>query len=695
MDDLERWLRRERDRDDRRPVLEQALLGGRFWRYALYRLRYFLAWHCLSAAVHAATVLLLYRAFPHSFSLIFVAYAAVNVGESFWWGALEAMRGRIRVLYRQGKPYLVSGEIGRWLSLAVQAAMATVIAIAGWAAWLLVSPGNLTPAKAYVAVILLSFAAQLPTRCYHSGIYALRRVRRPVQAMIALELVNLGMILSMRPLLGSWGFPVAALVSIVAVTCVTWFYTRKSYHLLRLAPEKYLDLRTVQLPRRGQRSELMIAGTSFALMSLDALLVLILFGTRSRGGSSLFLLFFVISPAVRAGFDWARLLYFDLKRLEIRLFRNLRRRFRFATHQLALMLGLFFWGAASVMGTVVLGHGLGLLYWLLLPFFVFRSLLAMAQMDAFAEGSYGALLANGCACFGGIVGVAAAVRDQRLALVGIAAVTLLAFLWLITSRAGLWLPRHHEPQWLSEWLTDAAATFGATRVCAARLSTEPLITWTKTVAEWEQMQRRRRKDLAEQIARRLRSFGRVAIGPQGEVIWCERAGGRRLVTAAWLSKRSGGFVKSVHDAGLHESGARALGSACDQGLLGWEFAAAVQERQRVTLHDIKCTFAELFPDGIVYSPDEQVPAALASLSAREQQKVFSAAASFARAFRPAVSHSRFDVSAFCESGQLRLIFAVPADAGAAQHWGELIRKFNIDAAVGALPFDRSAAALAV
>jgi hypothetical protein len=179
MDELQGWLRRERDRSDRRPALEEALLGGRFWRYATYRLRYFLACYCLDAAAHAAIVLLLYRTFRHSFSVIFVVYAGVYIAESFWWGALEAMRGRIRMLFRVGRPYVLPHEIGRWLSLAVQLAILTCIGVAGWVVWLMASRGRLTSTEAYLAVILLSFALQLPIRCYHSGVYALRRVYRP------------------------------------------------------------------------------------------------------------------------------------------------------------------------------------------------------------------------------------------------------------------------------------------------------------------------------------------------------------------------------------------------------------------------------------------------------------------------------------------------------------------------------------
>jgi hypothetical protein len=312
-------------------------------------------------------------------------------------------------------------------------------------------------------------------------------------------------------------------------------------------------------------------------------------------------------------------------------------------------------------------------------------------MDAFAEGGYAVLLANGCACFAGILAVGLTVRDQRWALAGITAVTLLALVSLSAPRARRWLQRQREPQWLSEWLAQLRKTRESTRVCAVHLSTEPLSSWTKTLAEWEQTQRRRRRHLADQIARWLRSLGRVTIGPRGEVIWFERGDGRRRISDEWLVRRTGGFVHSIRDVGTHNDGEHALGSACDQGLLGPDFVASVRAGYTVGTADVKRSFAEAFPDDLVYSPDEAVPAQLASLPAQEQKGIFSDAVAFARAFRPTSNRSRFAVSAFCEEGELRLIFVIDADSGSAHSWAELVGQLNIDAAVGALPIDRPAA----
>src|SRR5688572_12709593 len=120
MRELNEWFRRQSERERRAVYLEEALLGRRFWAYAAYRLRYFFARYAVASAAHATTVVLLSRAFSRSeFVAVLVAYAATGLLGSFWWGALEGLRGRVRLFYRSGKPHLIPREIAGWLSLSI------------------------------------------------------------------------------------------------------------------------------------------------------------------------------------------------------------------------------------------------------------------------------------------------------------------------------------------------------------------------------------------------------------------------------------------------------------------------------------------------------------------------------------------------------------------------------------------------
>src|SRR5438093_9544590 len=106
MNELERWLQRQAAREQRIVVLEEGLLGGRLWRYSLYRLRYFFLLYVVESITHGVTVVFLFRgAAWGNFLLVVVVISTGALASSFWWGALEAMRGRVRDLYRSGKPH--------------------------------------------------------------------------------------------------------------------------------------------------------------------------------------------------------------------------------------------------------------------------------------------------------------------------------------------------------------------------------------------------------------------------------------------------------------------------------------------------------------------------------------------------------------------------------------------------------------
>ena len=118
VNELERWFKRQAAREARIVTLEEGLLGGRMWRYAWYRLRYFFATYLVESIAHAVLVLLLFDALAwDNFILVAAAIAVTTLVSQFWWGALEAMRGQVRELHRAGKPHRVPAVIAGWMTL--------------------------------------------------------------------------------------------------------------------------------------------------------------------------------------------------------------------------------------------------------------------------------------------------------------------------------------------------------------------------------------------------------------------------------------------------------------------------------------------------------------------------------------------------------------------------------------------------
>jgi hypothetical protein len=540
-----------------------------------------------------------------------------------------------------------------------------------------------------MCVLIFRLAAELVTRCYHSGIYAVRRVFRPLPAIVAVELVSLAGVLLLWPWIGGWAFPVAATVATAVVTILAFHYTGRLYRFFGFAPVESLDLRRPYLPRRERLGELFAAGTSSAFMSLDALLLLAVLGSGSGplGSGALLVLLFAVSPTIRAGSEWAQLLYFDLKRLEIRVFRNLRRAFDRQVLRLSGVIGLSFWALACLIGTAVVGRSLGDLYWLLLPFFVCRSLLAAVQMQAFSERAYRPLLANGALCAAGF-GVAGLLLGEREAilLAALTAIALAAFVLMYARRHDLERTlRSRDVLWLSEWLAELRSVRGPVRVASVRLCDPPGRIGLSEEHGPDGGDRWRRGRLAEQIATRLTRPSGVTLFDDSSIAWYESARRPSRVGQEWLLTQSGGLVDWLGETGPAADGVSALAAACRERLLGAELpAGVVPSRRTVGPVEVRRAFLETFPGGLVYDPQEPVPEQLETLSTADRRLVMLDAVAFVRDFRESGRRSRFDVTAYCVAGELRQIFLVerPGRRRARARWRAEVRRFNLETALG-------------
>ncbi|HEY3019327.1 MAG TPA: hypothetical protein VGJ32_04000 [Solirubrobacteraceae bacterium] len=682
MNQVERWFHRQAGREARIVTLDEAMLGGRLWRYAFYRLRYFFLTYLVESASHAVLVLLLFRGLGwDNFLLVVVAAASTSLISHFWWGALEAMRAQVRDLHRSGQPHRIPAAIAGWLTFAaVPAALAGVAAIA-WTAGLAIA-GRLGPAEAFAATLLLRVAVDLPTRCYHSGIYAMRRVYRPLSATIAPELLGLATMLALYPAAGVWALVVSSLLVTATTTALTVHYTHRVYHFLGFDALPHLGVRALRRSLRGAGREWLAGGASHAVMGLDSLAVLaLLHGARTDSRAVVVL--FLSMPTIRAAADWARLLYFDLKRLELRLFTNLRRRFERQTWVLAWLLGLVFWALADAISIAFYGHALGGLSAALLAFFLARSVLAREQIQAFAARSYAAVIGTGVACLAGLaaVGTLADGDAQRLAAVAlVTGVCAAALNRLIRADRA-----HGEPGTALltlEWLRRLGHVREPVRVGSARIASatgpERLDARSR-----EEGNRWRLGQLAERIARRLGQAGAAAwVGPD-RVVWFEPSGSSGRVTAEWLQRVSGGLVAEMRLRDCPD-GEEALLAAGQGDLLGRASPHLLTAIVPVDVAAVRRTFDEVLPGGTVYAPEEPVPEALAALPALERRAIFYDAVRFARDLGVGRRRSCFDVTALCAGGELRLIFIADRQVSrrARARWHARVTALNVRAAIG-------------
>ena len=590
----------------------------------------------------------------------------------------------MRDLHRLGRPHRIAATVGGWLTLSLGLAAVVVLLAVGWLAWF-AARGELAAVEAYVAVLLLRCAVDLPVRAYHSGVYALRRVYKPLGATVGPELVSLAVMLALWPVIGLWALVVAGAITAALASGLTAVYTRRVYHFLGFAPSEHLGRFALRRSLRGMGRELLAGGAAHGVMALDSLVVLaLLFGAPSD--STALVVLFLSMPTIRAGADWARLLYFDLKRLELRLFTNLRRRFERQTLWLALLLSVVFWVVAAAIATAFYGHALGGLSAALLAFFVARSLLARAQIQAFAEGSYPAVIATGGLCAGGLVAASLLADGEtaRMAAVGgVAALSAGALEWLTRS-----MRARGEPGvalLTLEWLARLGHVRGAVRVGSARIANVPGPDRPDARSR-EDRNRWRLSQLAEQVAHRLGSAGHAAwVGPD-RLVWFEAPGPRPRVNADWLQRTTGGLLIEIVDCEC-PTGEEALLAAGRADMLGHASAHLLRAVLPVDADTAVRSFARHARDGLVYAPDRPVPPALRELSGNELRAILVDAVSFARDLQVGRRRSSYDVTSLCAGGELIVIFIseLGEHRRSVRHrWHHHVTALNVRGAIGGL-----------
>jgi hypothetical protein len=405
MNDIERWFERAARREDRTVSLYASLLTGKIVRYFGYRMRYALLLDATRYVIHVAEFLIILTSLGGlaAFTVMMLRVSSLIVSGA-WWGLLEVMRERLRALAQSGDTDAVEREIGRWLVLSAVAG--TVVILAGGVALaLLFPPDQDALGSLYAFLILIELALRMPVRVLHSGMFATRRIYRPLWSMFAPTAVSLVVIG-----IGVFLYPAGAIViAIIASNAISiWIsvhYTVRAYRLSGLWPKygrrSLRDLLPSIPPRLGVEATL--SGLGLRLDAVAVLLIAGIYSTNTRafdltaGYSAwrdvdVFQFFYLVLPLFRGSYESTAVFYFDFVRLRrIPAFRQFRVLF---FHQLLWttpVITLYFWSLAIPLVLWVLPDIPFSFLLALLPLFVLRSLIGAYQIRLFAEGQFRAL----------------------------------------------------------------------------------------------------------------------------------------------------------------------------------------------------------------------------------------------------------------------------------------------------------------
>ncbi len=284
MNDIDRWFERAARREDRTVSLYASLLTGKIVGYFVYRMRYALLLDATRYVIHVAEFLIILTSLGGlaAFTVMMLRVSSLIVSGA-WWGLLEVMRERLRALAQSGDSDGIEREIGRWLALSAVAAAVVTIG-GGVALVLLFPPGQDALGSLYAFLILIELALRMPVRVLHSGMFATRRIYRPLWSLFAPTAVSLVVIG-----IGVFVYPAGAIViAIIASNAISiWItvhYTVRAYRLTGLWPKyggrSIRDLLPSIPPRLGVEATL--SGLGLRLDAIAVLLIAGIYSTNTR-----------------------------------------------------------------------------------------------------------------------------------------------------------------------------------------------------------------------------------------------------------------------------------------------------------------------------------------------------------------------------------------------------------------------------
>ncbi len=679
MSPVRQWLTRRVRRSRSRPNLDEALLFGRQRAYAWYRLRFLVIRSGLRTVLHVLEILLFALVvWPEFLPYFLVLRSGTAVFSGLYWGWLEQMRAETRQQWQKGDSAGVRMVIDRWLKLALVVVALQLLAMGGYLKWFPSPFTSFSILDAYIIACFVRLGLDTLARTFHAGIFAVRRVYRPLFSLLAGDLADVMAVLLLIQWLGPWSFAPALIVGGVVRNAFALYYTRRAYQRTRVPALRWRLFLRHSLPRfESLLPAFKHAAANFTLQ-LDAWLIMALVAADSGNRGHMFAatLFHLFRPLFGAGAVWARVFYFDFKRLQTGSFDLLRERFERFMRSLAWIASAAIGALLIVIAPLLLGPRLR---WevlaLLLPFISARSLLALYQVQAFSYERYGHLLLIGLGAAALLLSVSFLPTDLpvTLALLGIG---LFAIVLLVRA------PRHAHPpdraqgtlRGFAAWLTELAAARGPVRVWIA------------------------------QCERRLMPAGRVGRAlvsgfPEARFT---RFGRNRLLWYAPAAIDTDLFVNRliVQSAGCLS--ALWTGPVGANGVTAWREAAArlpagdplraLGSGLAVDPSRLLARFQQQFPEGTAIGSGS--PTSLIDLSVRRSQHDRRLRRCIVRELRRlaagggggrtrAAADDPLDITVFCPQGEPRLIFCLPRtiEADARTEWRRFVEQATASASL--------------
>ncbi len=401
MSAIDYWLSQQSKRNKNFVSLFQGLFHKNGLPYVFYRLRFFALSSVIVSSVHIIEFFIIYYFLGVN---ILVSLALLRgfcfIVTGFYWGFLECLRSRIRILHAKHEISAIRQTISQWLRLSLLIGLTVCLV---YCVVFLMLPTKVEASEfifylTYSIAILAQLVLQLIVLTYHSGAFSIRRIARPILSISGSDLLGLLILLMLWPITHLYSLPIALVMTQFFRLWMTFLYTRRTYLLLGIHEVKMSsNIKNLSVFRGCLSSEGILAGLSNLVMRAEGLILILIFAFASSSNPDhlrYFLFFFLISPFTRYSYDWIRLFYFDFKKFDRPLYNVFSRRLVIITRKHAPMIGLIFWIPVLVVSHFF-NHISTQLLMILCLFFIFRPIISIHQMHAFTEHRYWDTIVSG------------------------------------------------------------------------------------------------------------------------------------------------------------------------------------------------------------------------------------------------------------------------------------------------------------
>jgi hypothetical protein len=646
---LSAWLRARGD--DRVAALEEALLGGRFWRFALRRLWVFLFARGWATALHVVELTFLAEIFSaRPFVASLALQNATLVIDAFWWGALEGLRRRVRAIGVRADAQVLTT---RYMTFAFWAGLLGCGVPVARAAWRWHSGMPPTMLDAYALVCLLRLALEMVLRAFYSGVYAYGRVHRPAWAAPIAPTLLVGLTVALWPWLGGWSFVVALLVSVLGSRALLGWFSLRAYRLAHVPlpawrwrwPGRTFDFRLV--------GDSALAGTANLTTRLASVVLLgAVIPSLGAADAEVQLVAFVLhlaAPLVLVTTQWSYIFYHDWKRLEADSAAILARQLHRGLLAVGAWVAVGAWAVTALLVRAFTGGDgpwavVAPIVFALAPAYLGLSIWTALQLRGFSRGEFVSQALSAAVVMGSVLAAGIAIGtsggglpdgDVRIWYITLAACPWIAVVAHAILARGLRAPDARAATTLNAW------------VQRLRRQRRPVAVWRARLAG------PRAAAITVEVGRLLASRGQV-LAWHGWLLAFERGAGRSR--DEWLVRCAG--LVTAFDLQPAASGARAVDEMVRKGWLAPPVrdaaeAALAREHER------------LFPGGFSLRVGHRPPAAFRALPADVRQAIWRDAVRRVAGgkHRASAASPAWQVSACAPDGALTQVFVRPRVAG--------------------------------